>query len=324
MSYTDLYAAMEGTALQPWCELLPQQLEQAFDIRRHGNLAQWRAVLSRLPELPADVVELNRAAVTVSSHGSVDSTVQKELSTLLRLLMPWRKGPYQLHGVYIDTEWHSDWKWDRVAPHISPLKGRKVLDVGCGSGYHCWRMVGEGAELVIGIDPSILFAMQFAAVKHFIGDDAPVYMLPLGIQDVPPNLRAFDTVFSMGVLYHRRSPIDHLMELRDCLRPGGELVLETLVIEGGLGEALMPEERYAKMRNVWFIPSVATLELWLRRSGFSEIRTVDVSITRVEEQRSTEWMQFESLADFLNPHDHSSTIEGYPAPRRATVIAQAP
>jgi tRNA (mo5U34)-methyltransferase len=318
MTYDRLYAAMEGTALQPWRELLPRQLQQAFDEKRHGNLARWREVLAQLPTLPADTVELNSAEVRVSSES--DAGVQAELRTLLKQLMPWRKGPYELHGVHIDTEWHSDWKWERVVPHISGLEGRKVLDVGCGSGYHCWRMAGEGAELVIGIDPSILFAMQFEAVKHFIGKAYPVHMLPLGIQDVPPALRAFDTVFSMGILYHRRSPIDHLMELRDCLRPGGELVLETLVIEGGPGETLVPEERYAKMRNVWFIPSVATLELWLHRSGFEDIRCVDVSVTTVEEQRRTEWMQFESLPDFLDPRDNNKTIEGYPAPVRATLV----
>jgi len=267
-------------------------------------------------------VDLDSDAVSVSA-GSDSDEIGQQLTGLLRQLMPWRKGPYDIHGVYIDTEWHSDWKWQRVVPHISSLEGRKVLDVGCGSGYHCWRMAGENAELVIGIDPSILFAMQFAAIKHFVGADYPVYMLPLGIQDVPKNLRAFDTVFSMGVLYHRRSPIDHLMELRDCLRPGGELVLETLVIEGRPGETLVPEERYAKMRNVWFIPSVATLELWLRRSGFEAIQTVDVSVTSIDEQRSTEWMQFESLSDFLDPDNHALTIEGYPAPMRATIVARA-
>jgi len=321
MNYDSLYAAMQGTALQPWCEQLPRQLEAAFDETRHGNLGKWRQVLAQLPPLPAERVELNSDAVGVSADS--DESTRQALTELLRQLMPWRKGPYDIHGVYIDTEWHSDWKWQRVVPHITPLAGRKVLDVGCGSGYHCWRMAGEGAELVIGIDPSILFAMQFAAVKHYIGEEYPVYMLPLGIQDVPANLRAFDTVFSMGVLYHRRSPIDHLMELRDCLRPGGELVLETLVIEGSPGETLMPEERYAKMRNVWFIPTVSTLELWLRRSGFEDIRCVDVSLTTVEEQRRTEWMQFESLPDFLDPEDHSRTIEGYPAPMRATIVARA-
>ncbi|PMC22346.1 tRNA 5-methoxyuridine(34)/uridine 5-oxyacetic acid(34) synthase CmoB, partial [Klebsiella aerogenes] len=44
----------------------------------------------------------------------------------------------------------------------------------------------------------------------------------------------------MGVLYHRRSPLDHLWQLKDQLAPGGELVLETLVIEGDENTVLVP------------------------------------------------------------------------------------
>jgi tRNA (mo5U34)-methyltransferase len=84
----------------------------------------------------------------------------------------------------------------------------------------------------------------------------------------------------MGVLYHRRSPIDHLLALKDCLVAGGELILETLVIEGRDGEVLLPEQRYASMRNVWFLPSCDTLKSWLKRCGFINIRLLDVSLTR--------------------------------------------
>ncbi|HBX73869.1 MAG TPA: tRNA 5-methoxyuridine(34)/uridine 5-oxyacetic acid(34) synthase CmoB, partial [Halieaceae bacterium] len=135
---------------------------------------------------------------------------------------------------------------------------------------------------------------------------------------------AFDSVFSMGVLYHRRSPMDHLQELRDCLRPGGQLILETLVIDGPLGATLVPEGRYARMGNVWFLPSPDTLMSWLRKLKFRDVALVDVSITTVEEQRQTEWMRFQSLADFLDPEDATRTIEGYPAPMRAVVTARAP
>jgi tRNA (mo5U34)-methyltransferase len=144
----------------------------------------------------------------------------------------------------------------------------------------------------------------------------------LGIEELPPNLQAFDTVFSMGVFYHRRSPFSHLTELRSCLRRGGQLVLETLVIDAGPDQVLVPESRYAKMRNVWFIPSPQTLVSWMKRAGFRDIRLVDVTQTTTDEQRSTAWMQFESLADFLDPHDFSRTVEGYPAPCRATVTAK--
>jgi len=128
----------------------------------------------------------------------------------------------------------------------------------------------------------------------------------------------------MGVLYHRRSPIDHLYELRGALSQGGELVLETLIIEGGRGEVLVPERRYAKMRNVWFIPTVEELIHWLERVGFTKVRCLDQSVTTTDEQRVTSWMEFESLADFLDPTDPTRTIEGYPSPRRALLSAIAP
>jgi len=238
-------------------------------------------------------------------------------------LHPWRKGPYNIFGNFIDTEWRSDWKWNRLKEHISALQNKKVLDVGCGNGYHCWRMLGEGAKSVIGVDPFMLSIFQFNAINHFVKNNS-LWLLPIKMENFPEQTKFFDTVFSMGVLYHRRSPFDHLYELRDALHSKGELVLETLVIDGKLGEVLVPEERYAQMRNVWFIPSTLTLESWLKKSGFKNIRLVDVTPTTVEEQRKTEWMKFDSLNDFLSPSDSTKTIEGYPAPKRAIFIANTP
>lgn len=321
--FSSLYSRMDLPRLQQWAEQLPDQINQQLDKKRHGDLEKWQAVLDQLPALVPSSFDLNSDTVRIGTADDLKKMDQSALIELFQKFHPWRKGPFDLFGIHIDTEWRSDWKWQRVAPHISDLTGRTVLDVGCGSGYHCWRMRGAGAELVIGIDPTLVFNMQYQTMARYLPEE-PVYVLPIGIDDVPPDLRAFDTVFSMGILYHRRSPIDHLYELRDCLVKGGELVLETLVIEGEGGEVLMPEDRYAQMRNVWFIPTVATLEGWLRRCGYKNIRTVDVNVTSLEEQRATEWMHFQSLEDFLDPNDHSKTIEGYPAPRRATIVAETP
>jgi tRNA (mo5U34)-methyltransferase len=279
-------------------------------------------VIAELKPPQTQFKDLTQDKVTIGSACDLDEAQKALFKQQLLQLHPWRKGPYDLFGIHIDTEWRSDWKWQRLAHAISPLKNRMVLDVGCGNGYHCWRMAGAGAKLVIGIDPTLLSVMQFHAIKKCYGD-APVYVLPLGIEDVPKKLNTFDTVFSMGVLYHRRSPLDHLLELKDCLVQGGELVLETLVIDGERGQVFVPEGRYAQMRNVWFIPSCAELMHWLKRCGFRDIRLVDVSVTTTEEQRATEWMHFHSLADFLDPHDSRLTCEGHPAPKRAIVIAHA-
>lgn len=321
IDYSSLYRLMQDTPLESWAESLPERLERCFLQDLHGDFDRWAEAIEKLPELPTDKVQLNSTTVSVVSDHRLEAALAEKIKRLLKEMHPWRKGPYNLHGITIDTEWRSDWKWDRLVSQITPLKDRMVLDVGCGNGYHCWRMAGAGARLVIGIDPTQLFLAQFLAVRHFLGNSVPVHLLPLGIQDVPPNLRAFDTVFSMGVLYHRRSPIDHLYELKGCLRQGGELVLETLVIDGDEGQVLVPEGRYAKMRNVWFIPTPETLAGWMRRCGFRDVRIVDVTTTTVEEQRKTEWMEFESLVDYLDPDNSELTVEGLPAPRRAILLA---
>ncbi len=320
IDYQPLIGRWQGGVLDTWAAQLPGQLEAGLSTRRYGDLPRWLAALDALPPIDAEAVFLDRDAVAVTASRTPDSTVLKRLRDGLKALHPWRKGPFDIHGVYIDTEWRSDWKWRRLLPGLAPLRGRRVLDVGCGNGYHCWRMLGEGAAEVIGIDPSPLFVMQFWALQKYLGQ-ANISVLPVGIAQVPPKLAAFDTVFSMGVLYHRRSPLDHLMALREALREGGQLVLETLIIEGGEGATLLPDDRYARMGNVWFLPSPDTLLQWLRRTGFRNAAVVDVNVTSRDEQRSTDWMQFHSLADFLDPANPDKTVEGYPAPRRAIITA---
>lgn len=287
----------------------------------HGDMPRWLEAVSGLPDVAA---ELDATADRICLAAMAEEAVNADaVRSNLRQLMPWRKGPFEFFGVRIDTEWRSDWKWQRVSPHISSLSGRSVLDVGCGSGYHCWRMWAEGARAVLGIDPTLLYFFQYLSLKRYV-PSAPVWYAPVRLEEMPLDSQAFDTVFSMGVLYHRRSPLDHLAELYSALRSEGELVLETLVVEGDINTVLMPADRYASMRNVFFLPSTDMLELWLRRSGFVDVRTVDVCITNVAEQHSTEWMTFNSLPDFLDSSDASRTIEGYPAPCRATVIARRP
>lgn len=324
--YTQLAALGEDRpGLHRWLARLPEQMAAGLDEQRYGDLAGWWRVLDKLPQISADRVLLDQAAVTVQSDDVSPGQV-KQIEGLLKQLMPWRKGPFNLHGVVIDTEWRSDLKWDRVVPHLDDLTDRLILDVGCGSGYHAWRMAGAGARLVLGIDPSPRFHVQFQAVRHFMPSTArrSVFHLPVGIEQVPEQVSAFDTVFSMGVLYHRRSPLEHLTQLWETLIPGGQLVLETLVVEGDVQTVLVPGERYAAMGNVWFLPSTAALEHWLARCGFTDIKTVDVASTTLEEQRATDWMTFQSLADFLDPENPSLTREGYPAPVRAVTIARRP
>ncbi|MBI6853120.1 tRNA 5-methoxyuridine(34)/uridine 5-oxyacetic acid(34) synthase CmoB [Pseudomonas cichorii] len=313
-----LVRRLAGTPLAEWANGLQAQLDTKM-AKGHGDLQRWQSALDALPPLTAERVEL---ADSFTLEVECDGETRTRLRQALMGLSPWRKGPFDVFGVHIDTEWRSDWKWSRVSPHLD-LRGKRILDVGCGNGYYQWRMLGAGAESVIGVDPNWLFFCQFQAMQRYL-PNLPAWHLPFALEDLPANLEGFDTVFSMGVLYHRKSPIDHLLALKDCLVKGGELVMETLVVPGDAQQVLVPEDRYAQMRNVWFLPSVPALELWLRRAGFVDVRCVDISTTTVQEQRSTEWMRYQSLGDFLDPEDHSRTVEGLPAPMRAVIVGRKP
>lgn len=320
--YAEFLETLKNSQLSDWGVDLAKTLPNSLGVGGHGKMESWQAAVHALPPVAPSTIDLLNS-VTIGRQSDLTAEQHHQLLTHLKTLHPWRKGPFHLFGHHIETEWHSDWKWDRAKDAIQPLNGRRVLDVGCGNGYFGWRMVGAGANQVIGIDPSLIFVMQFFAMRKYLAAHNN-WVLPLGIESLPAEMRAFDSTFSMGVLYHRKSPIDHLFQLRDTLRSGGELVLETLVIEGALGEVLVPEGRYAQMRNVWFLPSTLTLESWLRKCQFKNIRLVDVSPTTTQEQRSTDWMTFHSLENYLDPADSSKTIEGHPAPVRAVFLADSP
>ena len=318
IDFRPFYQQIATTNLSDWLETLPRQLKE-WETQTHGDYAKWSKIVDFLPDLHADEIDL-KSAVKSDRTSLLSEGEKQRIIHHLKQLMPWRKGPYHLFGIHVDCEWRSDFKWDRVLPHLAPLQSRTILDVGCGSGYHMWRMVGEGAKMVVGIDPTELFLCQFEAVRKLLNNDRRANLIPLGIEQMQP-LAAFDTVFSMGVLYHRKSPLDHLSQLKNQLVKGGELVLETLVVDGDVNTVLVPADRYAKMKNVYFIPSVAALINWLEKVGFTNVRCVDVATTTLEEQRKTDWLENESLIDFLNPNDHSKTIEGYQAPKRAVILA---
>jgi tRNA (mo5U34)-methyltransferase len=270
----------------PWLIEVCEQARQKLASHPHGDMPRWLKALQELPrcstcvDLSSDVPSLGMA---------VDKPA--ELRQVLMNFHPWRNGPLELGGIRINTDWRSDWKWDRVKTQVD-LSGQRVLDIGCGNGYFGLRMLAAGARLVVGIDPTLLFVMQ---------------------------------VFSMGVLYHRKDPVHHLKRIRSLLVAGGSLALETLVLPAGReAELLVPEGRYARMRNVWAIPGIDRLVSWVHESGFRDCRLVNTTVTTTQEQRSTDWMQFESLDRALDPQDQGKTLEGHPAPVRAVLIANKP
>ncbi|HEY6727424.1 MAG TPA: tRNA 5-methoxyuridine(34)/uridine 5-oxyacetic acid(34) synthase CmoB [Polyangiaceae bacterium] len=288
---------------------------------RHGDVPRWRSAIDGLRGLSAVRYTFDRPIVEIGGADELDAGDLGAITSACLALRPWRKGPFRLFGVDLDAEWRSDLKWSRVLRAVSSLEGHRVLDVGCGNGYYCLRALGAGAAAVLGVEPSPLFVLQFELLKRWL-PPLPAAVLPFAFEVLPDHPDGFDTVFSMGLLYHRKAPLEHLRRLAGCLSEGGQLVLETLVVEPRFGPVLEPRGRYANMGNVWSIPSLAELSSWLERVGLKTVRITDVSVTSSEEQRATPWSSTHSLREALHPNDIQKTIEGYPAPRRAMVVAR--
>jgi len=314
----DFLKQCSKSKLSPLCDQLTDMSEQAFSAN-NGNIPRWESAIESIKTQPQGEAQYSTPYLKINSK----NINKAQLESSLKQLMPWRKGPYQIDDLQLDSEWRGDMKWDRVTPHIQSLKGKTVLDVGAGNGYFTYLMALSGAEIALGIEPFLLFNYQFQAVRSLINNSPNAFVLPLKLEQIPSK-PIFDTVFSMGVLYHQKDHLLHLQQLKEIMSEGGELVLETLVIDKQHGDQIIPEDRYARMRNVWCLPSTDTLHTWLEQTGFKNIKLVDVTKTTPKEQRATHWIgdNTQSLKDFLDPNDDNLTIEGLPAPKRAIFICR--
>lgn len=288
----------------------------------HGDVTRWQTALKEMPEIKSPQWHVSDDFVHLTGECDWNNEV---LEKTLKAFCPWRKGPFDFLGTHIDTEWNSLLKWRRVQDALRSanidLTGDNVLDIGCGNGAFLWGLLSDGAQSVTGVDPMWLFYHQFMVFQRYIRSPQLCF-LPLGIQDLPLK-NSFDSILSMGVLYHRRSPLDHLAQLKGLLKNGGTLIMETIVLPDEGKTLLTPPDRYAGMRNVWMIPSVSVLQDWLNKMGFTILHTSRKIKTTLDEQHQSNWMDFHSLNQFLDKTNDTLTIEGHPAPYRSIIIAEA-
>ena len=241
---------------------------------------------------------------------------EKHVYEVAKMMMPWRKGPFEVCGTFIDTEWKSNIKYNLLRKHFN-LKDKKVADIGCNNGYYLFRMQEDAPKFLVGFDPSALYKTQFDFINHFVKSDI-VYEL-LGVEHLEFYEEKFDVIFCLGVLYHRSDPVAMLKSLFKGLENGGEVILDTFYIEGEGEMCLCPESSYSKIPNIYFVPTIGALKNWCNRAGFEGFEVLETSVTDANEQRKTSWIEGQSLEDFLDPNDSSKTVEGYPAPARVYV-----
>ncbi|KAA6224696.1 tRNA 5-methoxyuridine(34)/uridine 5-oxyacetic acid(34) synthase CmoB [Campylobacter sp. LR291e] len=248
---------------------------------------------------------------------AINKDKDKEILDLAKELKPWRKGPFKIGDLFIDSEWQSFIKFDILRPYLDILKDKNVADIGCNNGYYMFKMLEFNPKSITGFDPSIKYRLQFELINSLIKTDIKYELL--GVENLPSYEKKFDIIFCLGVIYHRSDPIKMLKDLKKGLNDKGVVFLDTMYIDDEREVALIPRKTYSKISNIYFIPSILALRNWCERAGFVDFEILAKKATSTDEQRKTQWIDSYSLGDFLDPNDSSLTFEGYESPKRVYV-----
>ncbi len=320
------------TSTMNYIDKLPSSAQFDKIIKIHDEKQRWvnqdkkgflryRIPCEALQEFRASHVDGSQDAVLIGTKDEVSKPDLQTIESNLRTFIPWRKGPFSVFGIDIDSEWQSQRKWQRLLPKLPDLKDKIIADIGCSNGYYMFRMTPYKPKLVIGFEPSVQHYYCFKALNGMASQKNLEIDL-LGVEHLNLFPECFDVLFLMGIIYHRSSPVDTLRDVFSSLKSGGTLILESQGIPGTNETALFPEKTYAKVPGTYFVPTGNCLKNWLQRAGFSDVELFCQHPMSSVEQRRTNWMEFESYADFLDPQDPSRTVEGYPAPDRVFLIGR--
>lgn len=290
------------------------------ECRTWKNVEPWYFQLQKACKIEKNNLDIDYGDwFSVGIKENLTSEEQEIILQTAKSLIPWRKGPFKIFGLEIDSEWQSNIKYNLIRPHFN-LKDKVVADIGCNNGYYMFRMLEDKPKKLIGFDPSPLTLHQFEFINHFVKSDIVYEML--GVEHLEYYNHKFDFIFMLGVLYHRPDPVGTLKSLARGLNSKGEILIDTFMIDGDEELCLTPNKRYSKIPNIYFIPTIPALKNWLERAGFEDIEVLATTVTTSEEQRKTEWSFDQSLEDFLDENDKTKTVEGYPAPKRVYVKAR--
>ncbi len=102
----------------------------------------------------------------------------------------------------------------------SDMKGKLVLDVGCGAGRYMEIAADWGAE-VIGVDLS--YAVD-AAYRN-MGRRKGIHVVQADVINLPFRADTFDAIYSVGVLHHTANTRDAFLRLPPLLKPAGVIAV---------------------------------------------------------------------------------------------------
>lgn len=291
-------------------ELSFEYISKPFGNKKDKRIEHWLDLLNKLNFVKEGVVDFEHE-VGIDLNLS-DIT---EIESIMLELLPWRKGPFRINDLLIDSEWNSDMKWKRFQALKINLKDKSVLDVGSGNGYYAFRMLGMKAKQILCLEPNLMHVSQFAAINRFF-NSKKIRMIPERLELSGIKNTKFDRVFSMGLLYHQRDPQEHLNDLKGLLKTDGQIIVETIIAPDEYDIALEPSDRYASMPNVHYVHTDKGCKSIFEALQLNLVSESDSILTSNFEQRQTRWMPFKSFEAALNSDNKSLTIEGYPAPSR--------
>jgi len=292
-----------------------------LEASRKKGVIRYRQPYESIRHIRAEHLDFSGDTVKIGRAEEIGESDREKLYQVLRGFMPWRKGPFEVFGIEIDAEWRSERKWNRLRNHLPNLTGKTIADIGSNNGYYLFRMATHQPRLALGFEPHLHHHFTFKTLNSLAGRDNLKSEM-LGVEQLGLFENCFDVIFMMGILYHRISPIEVLKETLKALRPGGTLIVESQAIPGQEPVALFPEKTYAKVPGTYFVPTGSCLANWLTRTGFVDVELFDSHPMSSVEQRRTEWMDFESYKDFIDPENPDLTVEGYPAPLRVFIKAR--
>lgn len=122
--------------------------------------------------------------------------------------------PRSVEGLNAAGEWH---ELQRLLPDF---KGKRVLDIGCGFGWHCIYAAEQGAASIVGIDIS---QKMFAVAKAKTAFANVEYHL-LAMEDMDFPSDSFDIVISSLALHYTPDFRDICKRVNHCLTIGGTFV----------------------------------------------------------------------------------------------------
>ncbi|BBM88408.1 tRNA (mo5U34)-methyltransferase [Spirochaetota bacterium] len=273
---------------------------------------------------------LNAKKFHASEHPTT-ITFPAYLTGLLKALIPWRKGPYNILGHLIESEWRSSLKWERIKPVILPYCNNKcIIDVGANNGYFMYRLAESGAKWVLGLEPTARYVAQYDLLRTCLITSsnhdllANHYLSPLGYEALDYFEARIDIILLLGILYHHPNPLAILRQVHRSLKKGGSVIIDCQGISDEQNIALFPSRTYTKKRGFWFLPTRNTLIAWLSRTGFQNIDIFYENTLTAEEQRRSVWAPFPSLSEGLSPQNSPAvlqTSEKYPPPIRYYLTA---